>query len=242
MVNGFPTTRDSLVQAVGSDDPAVRVPAFDPLVASYWKPVYRYLRLRWRVPEDEAQDLTQEFFTRALERRFLGDYDGARARFRTFLRLCLDHFLANQRKAEARLNRGGGARHFSLDFGAAEGGLRAVGALAVVDPEEYFRREWVRALFEWSVARLEERCLAEGRELQLRVFQAYDLDGPERPERFTYQALGARFGLSASQVTKHLAAARRSFRGLVLDRLREICGSDAEFAAEARDLLGVQPE
>src|SRR6266487_3044251 len=185
MVTGarFPPTRHSLVQALASDDPAVRLPAFDALVASYWKPVYKYLRLRWSVPHDEAQDLAQEFFTRALERGFLGDYDGARARFRTFLRLCLDHFLANQRKAEARLKRGGGAQHLSLDFDAAEGELRAAGGLPAVDPEEYFRREWVRALFEWAVARLEERCASEGREVQLRVFQTYDLDGPERPER-----------------------------------------------------------
>ena len=92
----FPATRPSIVRDLGSVDPAARAAAFDALARSYWQPVYAYLRLRWRRGPDDAQDLTQEFFARAFERDYLARYDPRLARFRTFVRTCLDGFLANQ--------------------------------------------------------------------------------------------------------------------------------------------------
>src|SRR5262249_57887424 len=93
------------------------------MVAVYWKPVYKYIRLKWRIPLDEAQDTTQEFFARAIEKSFFESYDASKARFRTFLRLCLDRFIANERKASARMKRGGGQAIVPLDFETAGGEL-----------------------------------------------------------------------------------------------------------------------
>ena len=120
----FPTTRRSVVLAVRHAEPGVRRRAWDLLAESYWRPVYRYLRLRWRTAPEEAEDLTQEFFARALEKGTFDRYDPGRARFRTYLRTCLDGFVANERKAASRLKRGGGRPALSLDlpfdFAAAE--------------------------------------------------------------------------------------------------------------------------
>jgi RNA polymerase sigma factor (sigma-70 family) len=233
----FPPTRLSVLLAARSDDVEERRRAFGVLVASYWRPVYKYLRLRWHASPEDAEDLTQGFFARAFEKGFFDRFDPARARFRTFLRTCLDAHAGNARAAARRLKRGGAARTLSLDFAAAEGELRRQPAAPDTDMEEFFHREWVRSVFGLSVDALRRRCEARGRTAAFEVFRRYDLEeGEDRP---TYAELGRALGLPVTQVTNHLAAMRREFRGLVLDALREQCATDAEFRAEARALLGV---
>src|SRR4051812_17743931 len=92
----FPPTRHSAVRAVAGSDPAERARAFDVLVRAYYKPVYKHLRLRFRKDAEDARDLTQGFFTRAFERRFFDDFDPVRARFRTYLKVCLDRYAMEQ--------------------------------------------------------------------------------------------------------------------------------------------------
>ena len=77
-------------------------------MTAYWKPVFKYLRLKWHAPAEDAADLTQAFFLRAFEKSFFADFDPRRARFRTYLRTCLDGFVTNARKADTRQKRGGG--------------------------------------------------------------------------------------------------------------------------------------
>ena len=116
----FPATRHSVLAAIRSDDGDVRRLAFDALVTAYWKPVFKYVHLKWSAAPDDAADLTQAFFLRAYEKEFFEGFDPARARFRTYLRTCLDGFVANARKAESRLKRGGGVTLVSIDFDEAE--------------------------------------------------------------------------------------------------------------------------
>src|SRR5690349_14770603 len=110
----FPQTRHSLVAELASSRPDVRRAAYDGLVNAYWKPVFKYVRLKWHADPDESADLVQGFFLRAYEKDFFADFDPAKARFRTFLRLCLDGFVANERKAARRLKRGGNRDLVSL--------------------------------------------------------------------------------------------------------------------------------
>jgi hypothetical protein len=91
------------------------------------------------------------------------------------------------------------------------------------------------------VEALESRTAARGRRVAFQVFVAYDLEGPDAPERPSYQALARRHGLSVTQVTNHLSAMRREFRREVLAQLRALTGSEEEFRAEARELLGWNP-
>ena len=235
----FPPTRHSVVLASASADPDARRQAFSVIVEAYWKPVYKYVRLRWHASPEEAEDLTQGFFARAFEKDFFRSFDPARARFRTFLRTCLDGFVANERQAAERLKRGGAVRFVSLDFQNAEGELRHHDHAVPADMEAFFDREWARGIFRAAVDRLREHYRDGGRDAYFRAFERYDLEGPDSGARVTYADLARELGVSAGDVTNYLAAARRQFRGFVLDRLRTLTGNDDEFRAEAKRLLGV---
>lgn len=235
----FPATRLSVVERTRSEDEEIRRVAWATIIEAYWKPAYKYLRLKWSLGPDEAADLTQEFFTATLEKDVVERYDPARARFRTYLRLCLDGFAANAKKAERRLKRGGDVTVVPLDFQTAEGEMARHEGVIDADVDELFYREWVRALFERSVADLRQHAGAAGRPVMFDVFFRYDLvdDGDARP---TYAELAQDLGLTAATVTNHLAAMRRQFRQIILARLRELTASEDEFEAEAARLLGVK--
>jgi RNA polymerase sigma factor (sigma-70 family) len=231
----FPPTRLSVVARVRSEDADTRRVAHEALVEAYWKPIYKYLRLKWHLSPDAAADATQEFFLSLLERDLVGRYDAGRARFRTYLRLCLDGFVANQQKAERRIKRGGGITTVPLDFTTAEGELVRIEPSIPADVDDLFYREWVRALFDRAVADLRADAETRNRQVMFEVFVRYDLaDAATRP---SYDEIGVALGLPTTTVTNHLAAMRRQFRAIVLDRLREITGSDDEWEAEARRLL-----
>jgi DNA-directed RNA polymerase specialized sigma24 family protein len=234
-MSAFPATRHSIVAAIRSAQPDDRRAAFDTLVTAYWKPVFKYVRLKWGASPDEAADLTQGFFLRAFEKDFFAGFDASRARFRTYLRVCLDGHVANARKADARLKRGGGVTLISIDVGEAERELRHQAANAVDDFDAYFHREWLRSLFSCAVGRLRESYAARGRADRFAVFQQYDLASDDR-DRPTYAELARRLGRSPADITNELAAARRDFRRLVLEALREQCATDEEFEAESRAL------
>ncbi len=236
-MSAFPATRHSIVAAMRGPRPDDRRAAFDTLVTAYWKPVFKYVRLKWHASAEDAADLTQGFFLRAYEKDFFTSFDPSKARFRTYLRTCLDGFVANARKADARLKRGGAVRLIPIDFAEAERELQQQAFNLVDDFDAYFRREWLRSLFASAAGRLEEACAARGRRDRFAVFEQYDL-APDDRDRPTYADLARRLGLSPTDVTNELAAARREFRRLVLEALREQCASDEEFEAETRALSG----
>ena len=239
----FPLTRHSVVAAVRSDDAEERRAAWDALVSAYWKPVYKYLRLRWRMEAERASDATQELFARAMEKGFFDRFDPAKARFRTFLRVCVDGLVAKEREAERRLKRGGGTRPLSLDFMAAEGELAGVEPPAPDRIDDYFHHEWVRSLFELALGDLQRICERSGREKQLEAFRRYDVDGPQQPQgsKVSYADLAKELGVPVTQVTNWLHWARGELRRLVLARLESLCASDDEFREEAKSLLGIEP-
>src|SRR5690348_6343005 len=176
----FPVTRWSVIDAVKSKDPVEQTRALDTLFAAYWKPVYKYVRLRWNRPAEDAQDITQGFFAELLERDLLAKYNPAKSKLRTYMRLCADSFVINQQKAANRQKRGGNATHVALDFQEAEGEL----AGATIDPasipspdslEEFFEKEWVRSLFALAVEDLRQVCAERERDRTFRLFEDYDL-------------------------------------------------------------------
>jgi DNA-directed RNA polymerase specialized sigma24 family protein len=232
----FPPTRPSIVDAASSGDPERRRAAFERVAQAYWKPVYVYLRLRWRASAEDAKDLTQGFFARAWEKGFFDAYDPARARFRTFLRTCLDGFAANQDASSRRQKRGGGAAVLPLDFAGAEGDVPA--ASPAEDPDAVFQREWLRGVCAEAVALVRQRCAEEGRARALRLFERCDLSDLAEADRPSYAALAAEFGLPSTQVTNLLAAARREFRRALREAIRARTASDGEYEDEAFRLLG----
>jgi DNA-directed RNA polymerase specialized sigma24 family protein len=219
----FPTTRRSAVFASASDDPTERRDAFEALVAAYWKPVYKYVRVKWNATPDDAADLTQGFFARAIEKSFFATYDPAKAAFRTFLRTCLDGFVANERKSAERIKRGGGVQILSLDFTGAEGELREHPPAPNANPEEWFHREWMRSLFTLALDDLRAEAARRGKQVAFQMFERYHVD-PDQSG--SYASLAAEFGLPVTTVTNHLAWGRREFRRLLVERVRDTAGSD----------------
>jgi RNA polymerase sigma factor (sigma-70 family) len=231
----FPETQWSAIRAARSDDPSGRRFAFDRITAAYWKPVYKYIRTKWNKSREDAEDLTQEFFARVLEKDFFASYDPGKARFRTFLRVCVDAVVQNDNRAAGAQKRGGHLVTLSLDFEIAEGELHRSGMSSADRPDAYFEREWVRSLFEIALDRLRSECESRGRASHFRIFECYELD--QDSERISYKDLAREFGIATTDVTNYLALVRKEFRRIALDLLREITSDDDEFRREVRVLL-----
>ena len=230
----FPSTRISILESLRNEEPEERRRAGDRLITIYWKPLYKYVRIRWGRSNEEAKDLIQGFFTHALERETLASFDASRASFRTFLRLLLDRYVSNERKSSQRIKRGGVG--IALDFDEAEAEVARI-ASTEDDPEQLLHREWVRALFAACVERLQAELDEAGRAQQFRVFEAFDLE--DRGTRPSYREIATTLGITETTVTNNLAAARRRFRAIVLETLKETTASEEEFRAEARAVLGI---
>jgi RNA polymerase sigma factor (sigma-70 family) len=156
----FATTRWSVVlRASGDDDAAVR--ALEALAREYWYPLYAFVRRQGRCPEDAA-DLTQAFFEKLLEKRWLESVSPTKGRFRTFLLTAVSHFLANEWIRERRKKRGGGASVISLDEKDAEGRYLAEPA-DMETPEVLFDRRWALTVLERAYAALAAECRSAGK-------------------------------------------------------------------------------
>jgi DNA-directed RNA polymerase specialized sigma24 family protein len=232
----FPLTSGSVIERVRSGDADVRRVAFDDLVTGYWRPSYHYLRLQWRLAPNDAEDAVQGFFTAAFEKEYLEKYDASKARFRTFLRTCLDRFVQNTQKAERASKRGGGVTILPLDFPGAERDLASLPA-AVSDVERFFHDETVRALFQRAVESTRAALSAEGKPMVFEVFRRHDL---EPSSDTTYATIAADLHITVAQVTNHLHTARRQFRDAALAHLRAIAGTEQEYREDARALFGAE--
>jgi RNA polymerase sigma factor (sigma-70 family) len=226
----FPSTRQSLLSEAASGQAPQALAAVAEL---YWKPVYKHLRLKWRLSDEDAADLTQTAFAALLEHEWIARFDASRGSFRTYLRTCVDGLVLDGVESRSRLKRGAGASPLPLDFAAAER------ELAFADPgptpDEVFEREWRREVLAKAVDDLRRLCDSTARAERFAIFQAYDLAVAERP---SYDELAARHGLPATQVTNHLAWARRELKRLALERINATAGSATEARADARQLFG----
>jgi DNA-directed RNA polymerase specialized sigma24 family protein len=201
------------------------------LVRAYRAPVRDLLAWKWHLGPEDAEDRVQEFFARALEKRWFDRFDAGRGRFRSYLRVLANRFVAHALEAESRQKRGGGQVLVPLEL---VGDLLPDGDQ---EAERRFRDAWVRSVFELALQALREEALGRDRAVHLALFEAYDLAGSERP---SYADLGRAHHLGDSQVINHLAWARRRFRHHVLATVRSLAGSESEYRDDVRDLLGIE--
>ncbi len=230
----FATTRWTVVRAAGGAAEPERRAALATLCTSYWPPVYAFLRRRGE-PAAEAEELTQAFFVRLIEREGLRSAEQERGRFRSFLLGALRHFLAGEREREQTLKRGGGLRPVSLDVelrDALEGELAREPASAHT-PEREFERAWAAAVLERARARLADEQAAAGRTAQWRALEPF-LAGAD--ERGHGAGLAAELGLSENAVRVALHRLRQRFGELVRSEVRETVGP-GEVEDEVRELL-----
>lgn len=155
----FATTRWTMVLAAGQRSTPESDVALEELCRTYWYPLYAYVRRRGHSKED-AEDLTQAFFARLLEKNSLQGLSSERGKFRAFLLAALKHFLANEWDRASRQKRGGGAVHLSLDWESGDERYQC-DAVDALSPDVQYDRAWAVTLLERVVARLREEHVAE---------------------------------------------------------------------------------
>ena len=158
----FPTTRISLIQAAQGESGPHAHEALSTLCTAYWYPIYAYVR-RLGHSHDEAEDLTQGFFTRVLEKRYLRDFDRERGRFRSFLLGALKHFIANERDAAHAKKRGGGRALLSLDECLQADQRYGVEAPSDLTPDRVFERQWALTVLTRAQHRLGDEAMRQGK-------------------------------------------------------------------------------
>jgi len=238
----FATTAWTEVLAARGVSGAKSARALEELCRKYWKPAYAYLRHKGRSRE-EAADLVQDYFAAALEKGFFDGAERERGRFRTYVLATLNRFLASHRPAARR------ARTLPLEMvppeELAESARLARDIQGAASAEELYCREWARALVNAALLRLEAESRGTRRERYVQVFLAQVESagagaGADRPggsgTLATYAELGARFGLSESDVTNYLHRGRRLYDQALRRELRNSVGSDREAEEELSDL------
>src|SRR5262249_21312689 len=158
----FASTRWSVVVAAGQRGSPESEAALATLCRLYWYPLYAYARRR-RPSAEDAQDLTQEFFSRLLEKDYLRQADRQRGRVRAFLVTAFRHFLAKEHERAHARKRGGGRKLLPLDFDSGEQRYHREPSHEAT-PEALFERGWALTLLEQGLARLREELARAGKE------------------------------------------------------------------------------
>lgn len=229
----FLSTRWSLVQAAAGTRRDTRANrALNELAGSYWQPLYWFLRRRGCKPA-EAEDLTQEFFARLLEKHFLGSVDRSKGKFRSFLLASLQHFLCNEWDRNHAKKRGGGRRMLPFDTQNAEHGYAAE-PVDDVTPEDLFNRRWAMAVLEHVVQRLRKeyiRCHKEKLFEGIKSAMAGELEAP------SYAAIGAAQGMTPGAVKAAAFRLRARFRELMHEEVAQTVANPELVGEEVGDLL-----
>ncbi|HZL89378.1 MAG TPA: sigma-70 family RNA polymerase sigma factor [Pirellulaceae bacterium] len=228
----FATTRWSIVLAAGKDSSTESRAALVSLCEAYWYPLYAYTRRRG-YDADAAQDLTQEFFTRLLDKEYVKAADPQRGRFRSFLLASLNHFLANEWRREQAQKRGGGQKILSLDFADGEGRLSLEPA-SQLTPEKIYERRWALTLITQALARLREEYTAGGKLPLLEKLQPF-LGG--QGDAAPYKETAAELGLSEGAVKVAVHRLRRRCRDFLRAEIAQTVSRPEEVEEELRDLL-----
>ncbi|HEY3380895.1 MAG TPA: sigma-70 family RNA polymerase sigma factor [Vicinamibacterales bacterium] len=228
----FATTRWTQVVAAGQAATATSSEALAQLCETYWYPLYAYVR-RWGFDADEAQDLTQEFFARVIERHYLRDADPNRGRFRSFLLASLKHFLANERDRISAVKRGGRVTLVPLEIDTAEGRYSLEPADAET-PESIYQRRWALTLLDRALARLRDEFHAAGKGALFGRLEGH-LTGDQ--EALPYAELAQRLGMTEGAVKVAMHRARRRFGALLREEIGETVSTPDAVDGEIRELF-----
>ncbi len=208
--------------------------ALDRLCQTYWYPLYAFVRRRGHNPHD-AQDLTQEFFARLLQKHWLADVNRERGRFRSFLLAAMKHFLANEwDKAQAQ-KRGGGQKCIELDAASAEERY----ALEPVDnatADRIFERRWAMTLLDQVLARLRAEHVRAGKERQFETLKGA-LTGSRSMQ--PYSELALQLGLSEGAVKVAVHRLRQRYREVLREEIANTVSTEDEVEEELLHLFKV---
>jgi RNA polymerase sigma factor (sigma-70 family) len=216
-----------------SSSPGARQ-AMSRLCELYWPPLYAYAR-RQGQSVDEAQDLTQGFFARFLEKHDVKAADPLRGKFRSFLLTSFKHFMANERDRQRTKKRGGDQIVLSLEFDTAEARYKAEPTDRLT-PEALFERQWALGILERAMTALSSEAAAAGKG---RLFDAAkDLLSGER-DKGAYAQLASTLGMSEGAVRVTIHRLRRRLRELLRAEIAITVERDSEIDEEIRFLTAV---
>src|SRR5215475_12544775 len=230
--SGFPTTRWTLVVAAGNPDRTEARSALVSLRENYWYPLYAYLRRRG-YPADQAQDLTQEFFIRVLEGRYLDRADPEKGRFRSFLLTSLKFFVADEEDRQRALKRGGGMV-VPLEFSSGEERYQREPAHSET-PERIFERRWALSVLDRVMEKLRDEFVHHGRPEhfdRLKVFLLGHSDAP-------YATLAREMKTSEGALKVAIHRLRKRYRELFRHEIADTVADPAEVESELRFLAAV---
>jgi RNA polymerase sigma factor (sigma-70 family) len=225
----FPTTRWTFVLAAGDPHRKEARAALVSLCENYWYPLYAYLRRRG-YPADQAQDLTQEFFTRVLEGRYLNRADPSKGRFRSFILTSLKFFVADEGDRQRALKRGGGTVA-SLEVSSGEERYQLEPAHDET-PERIFERRWALSVLDRVVERLREEFRQHGRPEhfeRLKVFLLGESDA-------SYARLAQEMNTSEGALRVAIHRLRRRYRELFRQEIADTVADSSEVESELRYL------
>jgi RNA polymerase sigma factor (sigma-70 family) len=232
----LPTTEHPLLASIREGDPRRRDAELERLVTLYWKPVYTLIRRTWAKSNEDAKDLTQDFFSEVVLQGNLAErYTPQKGSFRAYLKGALRNFLAKRTRDETREKRGGGVRVSSLNIpdGELEEILPDADALK---PEEVFDGTWRRVVLDRATRILQDRLAQQGKRVYFEVFRRYDLEAADG--NASYESLARELRISSDDVKNYLTRSREEFRNAVRSVLCESVGTPEDLSAEWAALFG----
>ena len=203
------------------------------LCKAYWYPLYAYVR-RCGHESHDAEDLTQGFFARLLDKDYLASVDRGKGKFRSFLLASLRHFLANERDWAKARKRGGGRTVLCLDRGEAETRYRREPSHELT-PERDFDRQWALALLGQVLDSLEAEHIAAGTD---RLFEGLKGCLTQAEASCPYAEVACRLGMTEGAVKVAVHRLRRRYRQLLRDEIAQTVASPEEVDEEVRHLFG----
>lgn len=230
----FLTTRWSCVLRAGSPGGEGAERALEELCADYWRPLYHFAR-RSGYASHDAEDLTQGFIAGLLESHSIARARPDRGRFRAFLLGSFGHYIANHRRGELAVKRGGGVMPVSLDADDAERHYMAL-TPDTRTPETLYEMAWAQALLEKVTARLRGEYAAAGRLALFDALQPFLAGAAGRPG---YAALGAELGMSETAVSVAMHRMRKRYGSLLREEIAATLASEDEIDDELRHLMQI---
>lgn len=230
----FQTTLWTMVVHAGQSDSTRAREALAQLCQTYWYPLYAFVR-RQGHPVHDAQDLTQAFFSRLLEKHALGQVDREKGKFRSFLLASLKNFLANEWDKEQAQKRGGGQAVISLDHNSAESryGLEPGHDLS---PDKIFERRWALTLLEQVLARLRDEYCSVGK---ADLFEQLKTTLTGESGSASYASIAERLGMTEGAIKVAAHRLRHRYRDLIRAEIAQTVASAEDVDDELRHLLSV---
>lgn len=229
----FLTTHWSVVRQAGESGSPQATQALETLCRSYWYPLYAYVRRNGHNPHD-AQDLTQEFFARLLERNYLQLADRTQGRFRTFLLTSLKHFLINDWKKQSREKRGGGQKVLSLDETAET--RFAAEPMTAQPPDSLYDRGWAAVLLDRAFSALRAEFEKSSK---LDLFERLKVFVWGEKSALSYAAMGEQMGMTENAVKVTVHRMRQRYGELLRAEVAETVESPDGINEELRYLVSI---